>query len=131
VEWKIYPEDAAFKSVVLFRVFIPAKYPYPSLSGNCGVVKVDIPWLKGNQILGIVGGLGLISLVFGSVLSESGCRPEVGPIPQKSRSRMNAAYFLVASLIAGAAFSFFGYWLLGIFALAASIILAGVIIFRC
>ena len=69
VEWKIYPEDAAFKSVVLFRVFIPAKYPYPSLSGNCGVVKMDIPWLSGNQVLGLVAGLGvsLPGIRFGAV----------------------------------------------------------------
>jgi hypothetical protein len=131
VEWKIYPEDAAFKSVVLFRVFIPAKYPYPSMSGNCGVVKVNIPWLTGNQVLGLVAVLGLVSLAVGSVMSESGCRPDVVPIPPKTRSRMNATYFLVGSLIAGAALSFFGYWLLGVFALAASTILAGVIIFRC
>ena len=41
VEWKIYPEDAAFKRVVLFQVYVSAKYPYPSMSGYCGIIKVD------------------------------------------------------------------------------------------
>jgi len=126
VEWKVYPEDAAYKRVILFRVYINAKYPYPSMSGNCGIVKIDIPWLNGNQVLAITSGISLVSMVIGIVLIET---RETRTIV-KVRSVKNAAYFLAGSLILTSILSYFGFWLLGLIGLAVGIILLGVIIFR-
>ena len=127
VEWKIYPEDAAFKRVILFRVYVKAKYPYPSMSGNCGIVKIDIPWLSGNQLLGIASLISLSSLAFGAVIWELGVKPTTNKI----RFSRNGVYFLAGTLFISALFSYFGLWLIGILGLAVAIILVGVIIFRC
>jgi hypothetical protein len=127
VEWKIYPEDAAFKRVVLFQVFVNAKYPYPSMSGNCGIIKVDIPWLSGNQILALLSAISVMSLGVGALMWETGIRPA----NNKVRTSSNGIYFLVGILVATAVFSYLGLWLLGVLGLSIAIIMTGVIIFRC
>ena len=88
VEWKIYPEDAAFdERVILFRVYINPKYPHPSLGANCGVVRVNIEGVTGNQIVASAA-----LLAFGKHIPRGGvhlCRiidsePEAG-LPYRGR----------------------------------------------
>ena len=126
VEWKVYPEDAAYKRVILFRVYMNAKYPYPSMSGNCGIVKIDIPWLNGNQILIITSSLTLITMILGVVFIELGSQET----NSKRDTMKNAIYFLAGSLIFSSVVSYFGMWLVGLLGLAVGIILVGVILFR-
>jgi hypothetical protein len=126
VEWKIYPEDAAFKRVVLFQVYVSAKYPYPSMSGHCGIIKVDIPWLSGNQILALLSVVSVVSMGVGVLMWETGIRPA----SNKTRVSSNGIYFLVGTLVATAVFSYLGLWLLGVLGLVVAIIMTGVIIFR-
>jgi hypothetical protein len=126
VEWQVFPEDAAFKRVILFRVYVNAKYPYPSMSGNCGIVKIDIPLLSGNQLLTIASLFSLSSLALGVVIWEFGVNSKTN----KGRFSRNAVYFLAGILVLSAIFSYFGFWLIGILGLAVAIILVGVIIFR-
>jgi hypothetical protein len=126
VEWKIYPDDAAYKHVILFRLYVNAKYPYPSMSGNCGILKVDIPWLNGGQILSISSGFALICIFAGVLLLESGEKLENKNI----RSAKNAAYFLTGLLVITGLLSYIGFWLFGVLGLAVSLLMVGVIIFR-
>ncbi len=123
VEWKIYPDDAAFRSVILFRVFIYPKYPFPSMSGNCGIVKIDLPWLGGNQILAIVSGLTITSLVLGGILFKIG-------EDTKNQRVNNSIIALVCILVVVGVLSYFGHWILGLLGLSVAFLLAGVIIFR-
>lgn len=131
VEWKIYPEDAAFERIVLFRLFIPSKYPYPSMSGSCGVIKIDFPWLNGNQVLLGVSALSAGFLIIGALMFERGIHPESGALSVKTRARTNGIYFLAAVLVVSAFLSYIGLWLIGLLGLAAAVILAGVIVLRC
>jgi len=126
VEWKIYPEDAAFERVVLFRVYMNAKYPYPSMGGNCGVIRIDFPWLTGNQIFAALVGITLVSMASGTALWEYGIRPA----NNKTRNRTNAVYFLLGTLIVAGILGYVGMWVFGIMALAVAVILLGVIVFR-
>jgi hypothetical protein len=126
VEWKIFPEDAAFDRVVFFRVYMNAKYPYPSMGGNCGVIRIDFPWLTGNQVFAALVGITLVSITGGATLWESGIRPA----SNKLRNRTNAIYFLLGTLTIAGILGYLGVWVFGILALAIAVILAGVIIFR-
>jgi hypothetical protein len=130
VEWKIFPEDAAFERIVLFRLYIQSRYPYPSMSGSCGVVRLGFPWLNGNQLLLLAAGLQTFFLVAGFYMVEIGIKPTTGITSQNTRSRLNGIYCLAILLILSAVFSYFGLWLLGMIGLAASLILAGVTLFR-
>jgi hypothetical protein len=126
VEWKVYPEDAAFERVILFRVYMNAKYPYPSMSGNCGIIKIGIPWLRGDQILAIASGMSLSSFALGAVvINVRGTSKK-----KKVNSTRNAAYILAVCLFITAVLSYFGFWLLGLMGLTVAIILVGLIIFH-
>ena len=48
------PEDAAYDRIIFFRVYVNAKYPYPSMGGSCGIILLDWWGLTGNQILAIM-----------------------------------------------------------------------------
>ena len=127
VEWKIRPEDAAFSRVVLFRIYVNAKYPYPSMSGNCGVIRVNIPWLSGGQLFSLLSTISFLLLAIGAFLWEIG----IFPAAPKQRKRCNAVYFLIGILVATSIMSYLGWWLLGILGVAVAAILVGVIVFRC
>jgi len=103
-----------------------AKYPYPSMSGNCGIIKIGIPWLRGDQILAIASGMSLSSFALGAVvINVRGTSKK-----KKVNSTRNAAYILAVCLFITAVLSYFGFWLLGLMGLTVAIILVGLIIFH-
>ncbi len=130
VEWKIYPEDAVFNRIVFFRLFVPSKYPYPSMSGRCGVIKLDIPWLSGKQILAVSSLAGLLLFISGTMLFEHGIHMNANSLSPKIRIRINGVYTLAGILVISAVISYFGFWVLGLFGLVASIILVVLLILR-
>ncbi len=124
VEWQIYPDDAVYQRVILFRVYVNAKYPYPSLGGNCGVLKVNLPWLSGQQVLTLWVGLTLVCIVAGSVMWEKGNRQ----IKNHNRSTINALYAMVGILIIGSILAYMGMWLFGLAALVCAVLAAVVVV---
>ena len=127
VEWKIYPEDAAFNQrVVLFRVYINPRYPYPSLGANCGVVRVNVQGLSGNQIFAGAVALSLISLGAGATLLETGGRPYIG----RARTTRNNTFALAGVVLAAGAVGYLGLWVPALALLAISVLLLGVLVSR-
>jgi hypothetical protein len=125
VEWKISPKDAAFEQrVILFRVFINPRYPYPSLGGDCGVVKLNIQGVTGNQLVGIAALLSFVSIGFGTGMVEYGIRPNKG----RSRSALNSVYALVGIVIGSGILGYLGFWVPGLVLLAISAIMILVIV---
>ena len=57
VSWEIYPEDAAYNRIILFRAYVNPSYPVPSQGNFCGVLVLDIPFLTGTQIFLLMLGL--------------------------------------------------------------------------
>jgi hypothetical protein len=96
------------------------------MSGNCGIVKIDIPWLSGNQIFALASVTSLGFMTLGAVMSEISIRS----LKNKNRSRVNAVYFLAGTLVGTAVFGYFGLWILGVLGLGVAAILACVVIFR-
>ena len=130
VEWKIYPEDAAYERIVLFRLYIPSKYPYPSMSGSCGVIKIDLPWLSGNQALAGLSLLGVLFITSGAFILERSFQSEPVALPNQTRTWLNGIYALAGILSISSILSYLGLWLLGVFGLAAAVILACATILR-
>jgi hypothetical protein len=127
VEWKIYPEDAAFDDrVILFRVYINPRHPHPSLGANCGVVRVDLQGITGNQIVASTAFLAFSSIGFGAVLIELGHRSS----QKRSRNVINSGYVLAGIILAAGILSYFGMWILGIGLLAIAVLLLGIIVTR-
>jgi hypothetical protein len=62
--WKITPADAAYKSLVMARVFVERSFPLPSRTGACGVLVLPFGGIPGEAVaLGLVlvslAGMGL------------------------------------------------------------------------
>lgn len=112
ITWEIYPEDAAYGGIILFKVYVKRDYPYPSLNGDCGVLVLDIPLLTGNQVTGIL--LGLIStlLLGGNAVLQFQYRNAIlGP----RRQNMSRAMFIMSLLVLlDILFSFLGTWVFGL-----------------
>lgn len=127
VEWKIYPEDAAFEErVILFRVYINPRHPNPSLGGNCGVVRIDLNGLTGGQIVGSSAFLAFASIGSGIALLEFDNRRT----KNRSRKTLNNGYALTGILIVAGILSYLGMWVLGIALLAVAVLTLGILLTR-
>ena len=125
VEWKIYPEDAAFdERVILFRVYINPRHPHPSLGAKCGVVRVDLQGITGTQIVASTAFFSFVSVGAGAVLIELGNRSS----QKRSRNIINSGYALTGIIPTAGILSYFGMWILGIGLLAVAVLLLGIIV---
>jgi len=112
LSWEIFPEDAVYRKIVLFRVYVKGSYPYPSLEANCGVLVFDIPLLKGSQVMGLTLGFTFLMMLAGnSILQFQYRSARLGP----RRQRMSRAMYIMSILIAvDILISYLGFWVYGL-----------------
>lgn len=122
--WEINKDDAAFGSLVLFKVTVKGSYPLPTRQGTCGVLVIDAPYLSGGQIYGLGLAISLISMVAGGTLWIINNPHVLDPQIQLTR----AMAFLTISIIVGIIVSLVGWWLLGALFLVVILLAVGVII---
>ena len=48
--WPIVPADAAYKTLILARVFVESSYPNPSRTGSCGVYVLPFGGIPGRAV---------------------------------------------------------------------------------
>jgi hypothetical protein len=109
LHWYIYPEDAVWKRFVLFRVNIISSRGTGLTTASCGVMVVNVPFLKSDQFF-------LLALLSGTLLIAAG-------IYLMYRSsillKKNNYYFerlmlsITGVMIIGLLLSFFGQWIVG------------------
>ena len=63
--WTIYPEDAAYGYLVLTKVYVFPQDPMTSYVGTCGTMVLDLPFLRGWQIIAAINGLSLVMMAVG------------------------------------------------------------------
>lgn len=126
ITWNVFPEDAAYNRIVFFRVYVHAKYPYPSLDASCGIMKIDLLGLTGNQILFLMVFCFIGFCAVGGFLWRIRRNRPQDPVSNSS----NSLYALGTVLMIGILTSYFGLWVFGILLFAASTLLLGIIIGR-
>jgi len=109
LHWYIYPEDAAWNRFVLFRVNIISSRGVALTTASCGVMVINVPFLKSDQFF-------LLALLTGTFLLAAG-------IFLMYRSSLlqgkNNFYFerlmisITGILIVGLLIAFFGQWVVG------------------
>lgn len=126
VQWEVYPEDAAYDRIIFFRVYINAKYPYPSLGSSCGILLLDWWGLTGMQILvgTILAFLGLTGIGF-LLLKVNTSRSD-----ENAWHAINAMVALAVIVTLGLIISYLSVWVVGLLLLAAALLMAGIIIGR-
>lgn len=112
LSWEIFPEDAVYQRIVLFRVYVRKLYPYPSLDGTCGVLVLDIPFLTGNQVMAIALGITFLSILGGNAILQYQYRNSLlGPHHRK----MSRAMYIMSILISvDMLISYMGFWVFGL-----------------
>jgi hypothetical protein len=126
VWWEIYPEDAAYNRIILFRTYVNPSYPVPSQGNFCGVLVLDIPYLSGLQILLLLIGLSLACILGGSLIWRNANQP----MNNDMRSLTNAMYALAVIIYCAILAGYLGVWILGILLFASSILMIGIIFGR-
>jgi hypothetical protein len=126
VRWEIYPEDAAFNRIILFRAYVNPSYPVPSQGNFCGVLVLDIPYFTGAQVFLVLLGLSIVSIIGGSFL----WRKANFPMDNDMRSLTNAMYALAVIIFGTIVAGYSGNWILGVILFASSILMIGIIFGR-
>ena len=121
IEWEIFPEDAAYEKLILFRVYVFQKRSLPSMDGQCGVVLLDVPSLTGTQIGWILFLTSFTLIITGRLIWESKNRIKDKFIKNISRALNGLALTLLLCILV----SYYGFWAVGIVLLAMIIILTG------
>ncbi len=128
ITWEIFPEDAAYQRIILFNVYVRQSYPHPSLDGKCGVLVVNVPYLKGKQVMAIALGLTFVMILGGNgILQYQYRNAALGP----RRQYMSKAMYVMSILITlGMLVSFVGYWLGGLIFLVILLIMIIILILQ-
>jgi len=126
IAWPITADDAAYERIVLFRIYINARYPnFPSLGGTCGVVRLNIENLTGVQVFWLMLGSSVGLLIVGRLLTKTD-----RPLIRSERTTNNAMGALAVVIFMAIGIGYFGYWIFGLACLACALLLAGIIIGR-
>jgi hypothetical protein len=126
VEWEVYPDDAAYDRIIFFRIYVNAKYPYPSLGGSCGIIMLDTGGLSGQQLFFSLLMISLITTALGLIIWKSKLKPSDPLYLNKVRSR----YALITILFSGIVIAYFGSWVIALLILAVGVLMIGIIIGR-
>jgi hypothetical protein len=119
MHWYIYPEDAAWNRFILFRVNIISSRGVGLTTASCGVMLINVPFLKSNEFF-------LLALLLASLLIGLGIFLVYKSSMMQERKNF---YFerlmsaITGVTIIGLLLAFFGQWM------AAGLILVGMYLF--
>ena len=124
VSWEVTSEDAVWNRVILARLYEYANYPEKAKGGSCGILLVDLPLVKGAQIVVISIILSVLGIISGLTIWERAHRPLKG----RARDIMRAMVVLGVIVAAGILSALLGSWFFGLMALILALILTGSVI---
>lgn len=107
--WHIVPADAAYKTLVLARVFVERSYPLPSRTGSCGVYVLPFAGIPGKAIATILVLLSLVGMTLGLIFWR-GRRA----LSSRESSFFSGLLALAVITVAGLGSILTGSWMLGL-----------------
>jgi len=124
VFWEVYPEDAAYERIIFFRIYVNAKYPYPSLGGSCGIIMMDYWGLSGQQIFISLIIFSIACISFGILIWRLSFRKS----DRDFYKHLNARYALFFVLYLGIGIGYLGSWVIALILLTIGLLMIGIII---
>lgn len=110
VEWEISEEDAAYRRLILARVYQFSNYSLPSRQATCGVVVVPVPGLNGQQFYIGLFALGLAASSVGLLLWA----PNSADEPNAAKKKLRAYIYLAGLLLITSLLNLIGNWLISV-----------------
>lgn len=104
--WSVTPEDAVYERLILARVRVLRASGLPARQKACGILVLNVPVVRGNQIIGGLLGATLLYLGLGALLWLRNERPLTSR--QQELGRAVGLFALLLLLTMG--ISFLGWW---------------------
>jgi hypothetical protein len=120
-EWPVFPEDAAFGSLILVRVYVYPKYPIPDRVGTCGIWVLDWPLLNGTLIYSLI----LVVSLLGMGVGIGGWIAKNRPLKGWRRTVAYGMGTLAGCVLTGTIVSLLGWWIPGVLVLTVLVLLVG------
>ena len=108
--WEAVPVNAAFKSLILARVYVERSYPLPSRSGSCGIVVLPFGGVSGGVVVGFL----VLSCLAGTILGLVFWRRANKALSTKQREFHSGLITLAVITAAGLLSIIFSIWPIGL-----------------
>jgi hypothetical protein len=119
IRWAISAEDVDFGHLIMAQVYQYSSYKTSTATATCGTLYLTIPALTGVQVYILVLVVSLLGIATGIALWLMGnWKPK-----ERSAERLWGMTFLTVVTLVGILFGSMGLWLLGIFAVALSLLM--------
>lgn len=126
LSWPVTAEDAAYRRLILARIYSFRSSPMPSMRGACGILVVGVSGLSGAQVTTFLLVGGLLALGVGSALWLVNNQPLTG-----LRREVTLAFGLLAvTILAAMVVGLLGLWGVGVLLLALVVLLVAVMLER-
>ncbi len=123
VEWEVGSEDIVWQRFIFVKMYTFASYPMRDVEQTCGILVINLPWLRGQHLYLLAAGLFLVLTVGGLCLLFS-----TGSLASSVVNRRRSLTLLAAITTIDLAATSWGLWPLGIFLTAAAILIVGILV---
>jgi hypothetical protein len=125
-KWQIGSANVAFGRLILAQVYQYSAYPLSSAEGYCGTLVLDLHGLTGKQFFALFLAAGLLGMIGGFLLAALGRRL----LGERRTEETGSMPFLGGLVLVGILAGVMGWWLLGVIAIALSLLLTAILLGR-
>ena len=123
--WPIVPADAAYKTLILARVFVQGSYPLPSRTGSCGVFVLPFGGVPGRAVAMLLLVLCLVGMGLGLFFWRG-----KGALSSRHSSLFAGMLALAGLVVIGLFSILIGSWLLGLASMILVLLIAIALVTR-
>jgi hypothetical protein len=124
--WEVGNQDVAFGHLILVKVYEFAALSLPSADDTCGILVVNLLGLSGEGIFLLTLAVSVALAALGLLLWAASYRARKVPVPSETGGMLLLAGIVGVGILVGS----LGWWLPGLLAVAASVLLTAILIAR-
>jgi hypothetical protein len=125
LEWDVDKRNIDLGNFIFAKAYIYPVYPLPLREATCGILVIDLPFLKGSQWLSLALVLSLVGMGVGLFLVSREVRLQTGHPSERLYALTALAIVVVAAIVCG----LMGWWILGGILLVICILLIAVMLY--
>jgi hypothetical protein len=124
--WEVTHKDIAFGHLILVKVYEFAALSLPSADDSCGILILDLAGLSGRRIYLLTLAVSAALAALGFLLWAASYRARQEPVPNEMGGMLLLAGIVGIGILLGS----LGWWLPGLLAVAACVLLTAILIAR-
>ena len=124
--WEVGARDLAFGHLILVKIYQFQSLGLSSADGSCGILVLNLAGLSGEAIYYLTAAISLLAGAIGFILWAVSHRLNREPIPHEAGGMLLLAAIVGIGVVVGT----LGWWMAGLLAMAASLLLTVILIAR-